>query len=106
MFPKAQPLQELSALIDLFSADKNPLGKYSRAQTVCGAETALTLSMAHGIQGNFDEAVSEIPKGADGKEVDLTPFARRARELAKRLAVLVEEWAKKKTAPEKSSAAP
>ena len=49
MFPKAEPPQELSALVDLFSAERDPLGKYSTAQTVCGAETALMLAMAHGI---------------------------------------------------------
>ena len=49
MFPKAKPSQELNALVDLFSADLDPLGKYSKAQTMCGAETALTLAMAHGI---------------------------------------------------------
>ena len=97
MFPKAKPPQELSALVDLFNADRDPLGKYSKAQTVCGAETAL--AMAHGIQGDFVKAVSEILKGTDGKEVVLTPFARQARELAKKPAVLVEECSKEKSAP-------
>ena len=57
------------------------------------------LTMAHGIQGDFDKVASEFPTGADGKEVDLAPFARRARDLAKKLATLLEQRAAKKALP-------
>jgi len=106
MFPKAKPPQELSALVNLFGADRDSLGKYSKAQTMCGAETALALAMAHGIQGDFNKAMSEMPKGPDGQEIALAPFGREARELAKKLAVLVEEAAKVRPAPEKTATAP
>ena len=99
MFPKAKPPQELSALVDLFSADRDSLGKYSKAQTKCDAETALALVMAHGIQGDFHKAVSEMPKGPDGQDIALAPFAREAREMARKLAILVEEAAKVRPAP-------
>ena len=56
------------------------------------------LTMAHGIQGDFDKVTSEFPKGSDGKEVDLAPFARRARALAKTLAALLEQRAADKAA--------
>ena len=56
------------------------------------------LAMAHGIQGDFNKVASELPKGADGKEVDLTPFAHQAKTLAKKLAALLEQRAAEKAA--------
>jgi hypothetical protein len=39
--------------------------------------------MVHVIEGDFQKATSEFPKGPDGKEVYLKPFAHQARKLAK-----------------------
>ena len=66
---------------------------YSRDQTRVGAQATLTLAMAHGIEGDFQKATSSFPTGADGKEVDLKPFAKRAKKFAKQLAALLEKRA-------------
>lgn len=99
MFPQDEVPTTLRELAEVFCVEPGPLLDYSRAQTICGAETALTLCMAHGVQGDFDKVASEFPKGADGREVVLTPFARRARPLAKRLAKLLEQRAAGPSAP-------
>ena len=91
--PKVEPPQALGELVEVFCADPDPLVGYSRAQTRTGAEATLMMAMAHGIDGDFQRATSQFPTGADGKEVDLTPFAKQARRLAKQLAVTLERRA-------------
>ena len=80
-----------SQLGEAFSAEDDPLGEYNREQTLCGAETVLTLAMGHGVQGDFNKVTSEFPKGPDGVEVDLQPLHPRARALAEQLSHM-QEW--------------
>ena len=82
-----------SQLVEAFSAEDDPLGEYSCEQTLCGAETVLTLAMGHGVQGDFDKVTSEFPKGPDGVEVDLQPLHPRARALAEQLSQMLERHA-------------
>lgn len=91
VLPKAGVPQTLGELVEVFCADEDPLVGYSRAQTRTGAEAMLTLAMGHGIEGDFQKATSSFPTGADGKEVDLHPFAKRAKKLGKQLAALLEK---------------
>ena len=84
-----------SQLVDVFCAEEDPLGEYSREQTLCGAETVLTLAMGHEVQGDFDKVTSEFPKGPDGKEVDLLPLHPRAWTLAEQLSQMMEHRAAK-----------
>ena len=69
-------------LVEAFSAEDDPLGEFSREQTLCSAETLITLAMGHGVQGDLNKVTSEFPKGPDGVEVDLAPFRLRARAFA------------------------
>jgi hypothetical protein len=48
------------------------------------------LALAHGIQGDFNKATSEFPTGPDGQEVELRPFKKQAKKLAKQLADLLK----------------
>jgi len=95
MFPDAAVPSTVAGLVEALRGTS--LGEYSKEQTVRGARAAVTLALAGGIQGDFERAFSEFPKGADGKEVDLKPFARRARKLAKQL----DETLSKRAAAEK-----
>ena len=93
VFPGKGPPATIKELVEVIGADEDPLVSYSHAQTRTGAEVALTLAMGHGIEGDYQKATSEFPKGPDGKLVDITPFRKRARKHAKRLAVLVAQRA-------------
>lgn len=57
-------------------------------------------AMASGIQGDYEKAFSTFPKDADGKEVELKPFVRQARKLAKQL----QDTRAKRAAVEKRTA--
>ena len=45
MYPDEEDAPKtFSQLVETFSAEDDPLGEYSREQTLCGAETVLTLT--------------------------------------------------------------
>ena len=83
--------------MEVFCADEDPLVSYSHDQTRVGAQAMLILAMGHDIEGDFQKATSSFPMGADGKEVDLNPFAKRAMKLAKQLVALLEKRAFERT---------
>ena len=69
MYPEEEDAPKtFSQLVEAFSTEDDPLGEYSREQTLCGAETVLTLAMGHGVQGGLNKVTSEFPKGPDGAE--------------------------------------
>ena len=100
MFPDAVVPSTVAGLAEALRGTS--LGDYSKEQTVRGVRAAMMLALAGGIQGDFEKAFSEFPKNADGKEVDLKPFARQARKLAKQL----NETLSRRAAAEKPATAP
>ena len=68
--------------MEAFDAAEDPFAEYGREKTRSGATMALTLTLAHGIKGDFERAASTYPTGSDGKEVDLKSFSKRAKECA------------------------
>ena len=93
VFPEKEPPVTIRELVGVIGADEDPLVGYSHAQTRTGAEVALTLAMGHGIDGDFQKAFSEFPRGPDGTPVDLVPFRKQAKKHARRLAALVAQRA-------------
>jgi len=93
VFPKKEPPVTIRELVEVIGADEDPLVGYSHAQKRTSAEVALTLAMGHGIEGDFQKAFSEFPRGPDGTPVDLVPFRKQAKRHAKRLAALVAQRA-------------
>ena len=104
VFPKKDPPKTLGALVDTFCAKEDPFLVYSRDQTRTRAAMAMTLAMAHGIQGDFEKATSSFPTGAGGEEVDLKPFSKRAKKWAKKLAEVLEKRAAERDAAERGVA--
>ena len=100
MFPDAALPPTVDGLVEALRGSS--LADYSQEQTVRGARAVVTLALAGGIQGDFQKAFSEFPKDADGKEVELKPFARQARKLAKQLT----DTLSKRAATEKRATAP
>ena len=100
MFPDAALPPTVDGLAEALRGTS--LADYCQEQTVCGARAAVTLALAGGIQGDFERAFSEFPKDADSKEVDLKPFARQVRKLAKQLS----DTLSRRAAGEKRATAP
>ena len=63
---------------------------FSRAQTLSGAEAVLTLSQAHGIQGDIKAAFCGVPLDSSGAEVDLKPFEKSTSILANQLLAMLQ----------------
>ena len=94
MYPEEENAPEtFNDLVESFGAEGDPLGEFSREQTICGAETVRSLAMGHGVQGDLNKVTSEFPKGPDGVEVDLRPLQPRARKLAEQLSQMLERQA-------------
>ena len=81
-------------LVNLFRADEDPIRDFSQARTKCCAEAAMLLALGHGVADEQRaKNAYKFPKGSDGREVVLAPFAPRAAELANSLSALVEQRA-------------
>jgi hypothetical protein len=99
MFPKEDPPKLLDELVEVFYVEPSPLEEYSHSQTVCGSQITLALAMAHGVpEEELKKATSGFPKKPNGIEVDLSPYVKSAKPLAKQLAWLVERKAAEKAA--------
>jgi hypothetical protein len=99
MFPQEDPPKSLGDLVEIFSVDLAPLVEYSHAQMVCGSEVTLMMALVHSIpEGDLKKTASGFPTGPDGNEVDLAPFVKPARKIAKKLAALLERNAANKAA--------
>ena len=61
-----------------------------RTSRILGALLAFQLLMGYGIEADFEAMLLDLPKAADGTEVDLTQFTARARECARQLISLAE----------------
>ena len=93
MFPEHLVPNNIDGLISTFLGI-GALIDFSRAQTLSGAETVVTLAQAHGIEANFNAAFSGVPMDSNGEEVDLEPFHRNAIVLAEKLLAMLEARAK------------
>ena len=61
-----------------------------RTSRILGALLAFQLLMGYGVEADFEAMLLDLPKAADGTEVDLTQFTARARECARQLISLAE----------------
>jgi hypothetical protein len=89
MFPRRAIPESLDALIGVFLGT-DVLTGFRHEQTLSGVETVITMSQAHDIQGNFEEAFHGVPRDSSGREVDLRPYMAYAYALAKHLLAMRE----------------
>ncbi|KAM0871368.1 hypothetical protein ACQ4PT_039438 [Festuca glaucescens] len=83
MLPEVVVPQALEKLVELFCAEEDPLVDFSCMQAETGARVALAVVMAHGIDGDFQKATESYPTGADCKEINLKPFAKKVKKYAR-----------------------
>ena len=75
VYKNVLPLGEVPATVDGFADVLGPgtstMASFARALTVRGSESTLKLILGHGIEGNFEAAMSEFPRKPNGKLVSL-----------------------------------
>ena len=90
VFPRKDVPKTLRALVEALGSEEDPFEGYSHDKTRAGAAMAMTLALAHDVEGDFEKATSTFPTGAYDEEVDLKPFSKRAKACAKTLAGILE----------------
>ena len=104
LFPTGQAPASLGELVELLGPDGSTINDFRREHTVRGSQTTLLMLLRHGLEGDFDKAMSGLPRGPDGRLVALGSFAERSRELAQRLTETLEKPAAKRAEKAKKSA--
>jgi len=86
VYKNVLPLGEVPATVDGFADVLGPgtstMASFARALTVRGSESTLKLILGHGIEGNFEAAMSEFPRKPNGKMVSLKHVSEPAARLA------------------------
>ena len=91
VFPKLPQDKMLEELAKTFIVDGGGrIEVLKRTSHILGALLAFQLLMGYGVEADFEAMLLDLPKAADGTEVDLTQFTARARECARQLISLAE----------------
>ena len=91
VFPKLPQNKSLEEMAQTFVANGGSrIEVLKRTSRILGALLAFQLLMGYGIEADFEAMLTDLPKAADGTEVDLTQFTARARECARQLIALAE----------------
>ena len=91
VFPKLPQEKSLEEMAQTFIANGgSKIEVLKRTTRILGALLAFQLLMGYGVEADFESMLTDLPKAADGTEVDLTQFTARARECARQLISLAE----------------
>ena len=86
VFPEAEIPKTFGELLDVFTAPADPLMEYRATKLKEGAESALLMVLAHGVEeSTLEKIAASFPKDNDGKEVDVTPFVKPSRRFARKI---------------------
>ena len=91
VFPKLPQEKSLEEMAETFIAKgSSRIEVFKRTSRTLGAFLAFQLLMGYGVEADFEAMLTDLPRAADGSEVDLTQFTVRARECARQLIALAE----------------
>jgi len=82
VFPTGVVPSTADGFADVFGPGTSTMANFARANTVRGSESTLKLLMGHGIDCDYESALSEIPRKPDGKPVSLKGVSGAASRLA------------------------
>ena len=86
VYKEVLPLGEQPSTVDGFANFLGPgtstMANFASVLTVRGSESTLKLILGHGIEGNFEAAMSDFPRKAGGKLVSLKHVSEPAARLA------------------------
>ena len=90
VFPSSQPPSTVDGFADVLGPGTSTMANFVRTLTVRGSETTLKLLLGHGIEGDFEAALSDFPRKPDGKLVSLKHVNEPAAQLAEIFMTTVE----------------
>lgn len=76
--PKAAAPTKFEELVDTFHSSDDVIKEFCYTQSERGAQSAMTMTIAHGNKVDFQKITSAFPTGPGGKEVDLKPASKIA----------------------------
>ena len=82
VLPTTEVPSTANGFADVLGPGTSTMTNFARALTVRGSESTLKLILGHGIEGNFDAAMSDFPRKAGGKLISLKHVSERATRLA------------------------
>ena len=82
VFPSSEVPATVDGFADVLGPGTSTMASFARALTVRGSESTLKLILGHGIEGNFEAAMSEFPRKPNGKLVSLKHVSEPAARLA------------------------
>ena len=86
VFPEAEVPKTFDELLGIFAAPVDPLMEYRATKLKEGAESALLMVLAHGVdESTLEKIAPSFLKDNDGKEVDVTPFVKPSRRFARKI---------------------
>jgi len=100
VLPSGEVPTTADGFADVFGPGTSTMANFSRALSVRGSESTLKLLLGHGLEGDYERALSDFPRRPDGRlvplkgvsapaarlaEIFMTTMERRAKEVATRL---------------------
>ena len=86
VFLEAKVSKTFGKLLGVFAAPVDPLMEYRATKLKEGAESALLMVLAHGVEeSTLEKIAASFLKDNDGKEVDVTPFVKPSRRFARKI---------------------
>ena len=107
VFPEAELPKTFGELMDKFAAPADPLMEYRVTKLKEGAESALLMVLAHGVEeSTLEKIAASFPKNSEGQEVDVKPFIKPSRKYDRKINEYLTARKKKLTSESTSSAKP
>ena len=93
VLPSSQPPSTVDGFADVLGPGTSTMTNFARALTVRSSETTLKLLLGHGIEGDFEAALSTFPRKPGGKLVSLKHLNEPAAKLAETFMATMERRA-------------
>ena len=107
VLPEAELPKTFGELLEKFAASDDPLMEYRATKLKEGAESALLMVLAHGVEeSTLEKIAASFPKDDEGQEVDVKPFVKPSRKYARKINEYLTARKKKLTSESTSSAKP
>jgi hypothetical protein len=105
VFPKLPQDKKIAEMAEAFTVGGAArVEVQKRNSRLHGALLSFQLMLGYGLSADFEEMLQELPKDADGAEVNLGQFQARARDLALQLIELVDASKARRTSKDAPSA--
>ena len=107
VFLEAELPKTFGELLDKFAAPVDSLMEYRATKLKEGAESALLMVLAHGVEeSTLEKIAASFPKDDEGQEVDVKPFVKPSRRFARKINEYLTARKKKLTSESTSPAKP